>query len=186
MGGLWICLWQRRWRLYGLAGIAAGVLAMALVRPPDLLVSEDGKLVAVKDDSGEMLFSSGRAARFDGGIWLRRAGQKDRAPWPRDGYGADGRLACDALGCIYRAEGQIISIAWKPGALIEDCHVADLVVSTEPVRRACPSAKRVIDRFDLWRDGGHAVWIERDGVRIQSVREARGARPWVVDPRSDL
>src|SRR5690606_3108408 len=93
LGGLWLCLWQRPWRLYGLAGVAAGVIAAALLtRPPDLLVSGDGRLIAVSDAGGRLLLSSRRAARFEGEIWLRRAGQADPLSWPRDGYGADGRL----------------------------------------------------------------------------------------------
>jgi competence protein ComEC len=37
----------------------------------------------------------------------------------------------------------------------------------------------VIDRFDLWRRGGHALWLSPDGVRVETVRAHRGERPWV-------
>jgi competence protein ComEC len=40
----------------------------------------------------------------------------------------------------------------------------------------------VIDRFDLWRDGGHAVWLDPGAIAVLSVRESRGDRPWVVRP----
>jgi competence protein ComEC len=186
LGGLWLCLWQRPWRLYGLAGVAAGVIAAALLtRPPDLLVSGDGRLIAVSDAGGRLLLSSRRAARFEGEIWLRRAGQVDPLSWPRDGYGADGRLACDSLGCLYRTAGRTVALVQEPAALAEDCPIADLVISTEPVhRRLCPTPQRIIDRFDLWRDGAHAVWIGADGdLTVRSVRDLRGTRPWVLDPQ---
>src|SRR5690606_22258348 len=126
-----------------------------------------------------------RVARFEGEIWLRRAGQADPLSWPRDGYAADGRLACDALGCLYRTAGRTVALVQEPAALAEDCPIADLVISTEPVhRRLCRAPQRIIDRFDLWRDGAHAVWIGADGgLTVRSVRDLRGARPWVLDPR---
>ena len=61
--------------------------------------------------------------------------------------------------------------------------MADVVVSLEPVRVPCHPTTAVIDRFDLWRNGVHAVWIGDDGsIEIRSVRAMRGERPWVVDP----
>jgi competence protein ComEC len=76
-----------------------------------------------------------------------------------------------------------VALVRDPAALAEDCRVADLVISAaQPVRRRCPSADRVIDRFDLWRDGGHAVWLDPGAITVLSVRESRGDRPWVVRP----
>src|SRR6266702_3595026 len=38
LGGCWLCLWQGKWRWWGTAGIAAGMAAMLLTRPPDLIL----------------------------------------------------------------------------------------------------------------------------------------------------
>ncbi len=179
-GGLWVCLWDGRWRYLGLGAIAAGVATVGFVRSPDILVHEEARLVAVKDASGALLLSSGRTARLDGETWLRRAGQERGGSWPREGYSADGQLACDSLGCVYRRDGHIVAIAWQPDALAEDCRLADLVISAAPVRGSCPSARRIIDRFDLWREGSHAVWLDAGKIRIESVRATRGIRPWVA------
>ncbi len=62
----------------------------------------------------------------------------------------------DALGCIYRAQGQVVALVRRPDALPEDCAMADIVVSVVPVRRRCPSPHTVIDRFDLSRVSGNA------------------------------
>jgi len=71
----------------------------------------------------------------------------------------------------------------RPDASLEDCAMADVIVSVVPVRRRCPSAHTVIDRFDLWREGGHALWLEKGGARVETVNGDRGRRPWVVRPR---
>ena len=61
-----------------------------------------------------------------------------------------------------------------------------LVVSVVPVRTPCPSARVVVDRFDLWRDGAHAIWLgegDASNIRVESVNQGRGDRPWVLRPR---
>jgi competence protein ComEC len=51
-------------------------------------------------------------------------------------------------------------------------------VSIVPVALDCPAPLGVIDRFDLWRWGTHAVNFDDGGVSITTVAEARGRRPW--------
>lgn len=186
VGGLWLCLWRAAWRGWGLAGVAAGVLALAVVRGPDILIDGEGKLMAVRTAEGRLMMSSLRTARFARDTWLDREGQEVAAPgWPREGFSPDRRLSCDALGCIYRLEGFTVALASRGDALDEDCRVADVVISAEPVRGRCPSARLVVDRFDLWREGAHMVWLDKDTVRVRSVNGERGRRPWVLRPKRE-
>lgn len=182
-GGLWLLLWRRNWRYIGLLPLAGGMAALALVTPPDILVDDRGELLAVRMADGDLAVSTLRSGRFDREIWLRRAGQGGRpAKWPGEGESADGRLACDRLGCIYRADGRTVALVRATGALAEDCRVADVVVAAVPVRKPCPSADVVIDRFDVWRNGAHALWLTGEETRVESVNQTRGHRPWVLRP----
>ncbi len=153
LGGLWLCLWRRAWRLFGLLPILAGALAASLTVPPDVLASGDAKLMAVRDGANGLYLSSARVRRFDAGIWRRRLGLEDSEPWPRLGGAAEGRLNCDPLGCIYRARGHVVALSGDGRALADDCAVASLVISREPVRGRCKGPEVVIDRFDLCRQG---------------------------------
>ena len=45
-----------------------------------------------------------------------------------------------------------------------------------------PVMQLVIDRFDVAHNGAYAVWFGRQ-LRVENVREVRGARPWNVWPR---
>ena len=176
-GGLWLCLWRRPWRLLGVALIAAGLVSTLFERGPDILVDGDGRLYA----EGRLRLSSRRTARFVGEQWLRRDAQRADLQWqemPRDG---DFALRCDRLGCIYRARGHTAALVRDPRALADDCVAASIVVSLVPVRVPCPSARVVIDRFDLWRRGGHALWLAPDGaIRVEDVATSRGVRPWTT------
>jgi competence protein ComEC len=185
LGGLWLAIWRSRWRLWGGIPALAGLATMALSDPPEIVVSGDGRLVAVAAADGEYVFSDPRINQFEAEIWMRRAAQEQRLIWPTDGYGADGRLLCDAIGCFYRVDGWTIAIAWRAEALAEDCAVSDLVISLEPAQDLCRGPTLVIDRFDLWRNGSYAIWLEEGEILVQSVNEMRGDRPWVARRGTD-
>ena len=68
------------------------------------------------------------------------------------------------------------------GAQAGDCAGVLLLVAAEPARGECPREVRLLDRFTVWRDGAHAVWIEGGSVRVLSDRTERGERPWVPPP----
>jgi len=177
-GGLWLCLWSRPWRLAGIALLLAGSLSPLAVRPADILVSGDAKIVALADPAGELWLSSTRAGRFSSEEWLQRRGQEVVRSWWQDEAAVASWLTCDALGCLYRRQGRQVALVLSGAALLEDCWGSDLVVSLLPIRRACPKDAAALDRFDLWREGALAVWVGEEGIRTESVAQWRGRRPW--------
>ena len=102
LGGLWLCLWQGRWRVWGLAGIAAGLATMALVRPPDLILGDLGRLLAARLPGGGYAVRRPKrspdrsllptpAPRFTPGLSL--AAVTDRSTVPRPGAASTPRMA---------------------------------------------------------------------------------------------
>lgn len=178
LGGLWLCLWRHRLRWFGLSGVVLGLLSFLWVRSPDILIDEKGGLIGLTMPGGELGVSSLQKARFNRDVWLRRAGQRQARVW-----GEKWGPACDTLGCIYKTQGHTVALVKVEGAIGEDCRRADILISSVPVRTSCPGPKIVIDRFDLWRLGTHALWFEENGwVRVESVNGIRGVRPWVYRP----
>lgn len=176
VGGLWLCLWRSPARWLGLLGIAAFCAAPFFVTPPTVLADAHGRYVAVR--SGNTYAISRSARSYTAKTWLRRAAAEGAERWPRDGdTGADGALTCGAQACILTTpQGQVV-LSDDPATALAHCSSAVLIVSREPVRGRCPT--RVIDRFDVWRHGAHAVWIDDAGLRIETAHRRRGNRPWV-------
>lgn len=188
IGGLWLCLWQRRWRLLGLVPLALGLGSSAWTASPDLVVSNDARLLAVRAADGQLLFNSRRLGRFSADQWLGRAGESEPALLPTPGSLSWPDLACDRLGCILQRNGQKIAIVFEGEALEEDCRSADLLLATIPVPSGCSAGPQapevVVDSRNLRREGGMSLWIEKNGdYRIERVAQWRGERPWSV---SDL
>ena len=184
LGGLWLCLWEQRWRRAGLAPILAGLALWLLGASsrPDILVEGEGRLIAVRNASGQLVTNSRTAARHSAGEWAKQEGLMGRLPAARE----DPSAACDALGCIFAARGgDRVAFVQEAAALAEDCARASIVIANIPARN-CRGPRLVIDMWDLRAGGAHALWLSPDGVRIETVAQRRGLRPWVpVSPAAE-
>jgi competence protein ComEC len=182
LGGLWLAIWRRRWRLLGIGPLVLGLALAWQPDLPDILISGDGRVAAVRLEENVLAVSSGRVARFEREAWMRRLGSARWVVWPDSGSGLSDRMRCDGLGCLYRDEAQVIAFVFDGRALAEDCRLATILISLEPigqVRCPRPGPGIVIDRLDLWREGAHTVRLMPDGPVVETARARRGKRPWV-------
>lgn len=178
-GSIFFLLWQGRERWLGLVAIAAAVVLVTLTRPPDILIAESFKLAGLRGDDGTLHVSSGRAERFTAENWARLNGQGDRKQpvWPREGADKATGLQCGYEGCRVDIDHHQIAFPRTTAAMAEDCAWADVIISPRPLPASCASAV-TLDLFDGYRAGAHALWISRHGVKIKTVEENRGHRPW--------
>lgn len=178
--GIFFMLWNGR----GRGIVAGGLLLLSVVlivqsRPPDIAVSADAGLMAVRYEDGVVALSTARKDKFAAGIWMRQMGRfEDEALyWPREGAGPQ-EMQCDWTGCRTIVRGKKIAFSLKPEGLAEDCAWAEIVIARSPLRRMKCDAAIVIDRFDVWRSGAHIVWVDQG--RVIDVAEKRGDRPWTI------
>lgn len=76
-GGLWLFLWTSRPRFWGLAPILVGAAGAALSPRPDLLVTGDGRHLALVDEDGTPLLLRERSGEFIRSIVADSAGFDD-------------------------------------------------------------------------------------------------------------
>ena len=113
----------------------------------------------------------GRREGFTRGVWTELWRQSDEQ-WQESEV-----ITCDSDGCIYRAVEKSVSLSFTDAAVFEDCGRVDVIVAKVPSWRLCKTGVRV-DRFDVWRHGAHALWIESDSIRIKRVSDFTGQRIW--------
>jgi competence protein ComEC len=180
LGMAWLGLWRTRLRLAGVPVILAGLASPAVVRPPDLLLSADGRLLGVHANGTMYVQERSGSAGFTLDAWRRLWATGPPRALPD---APEGGLACTPAGCTLQPApaGPRAALLLIAGAAT-DCAAA-VQVSLEPIRTRCPPpAPLTIDRFSLWRDGAYAVWLDPGGARVLSDRAARGTRPWVPPP----
>jgi competence protein ComEC len=156
------------------AGVLALAILWAVTAPrPDILISGDGRNVAVRGTDGRLhLMKSGKDA-FAVKEWL--AADAD-ARTPADASLADG-VSCDAAGCVtLAAGGSFVALSLRPEAIADDCERAAVIVTARQVPAGCRAS--VIDAERLRRQGALALRASRDGFAVDAVKPRGIDRPW--------
>jgi competence protein ComEC len=187
LGGCWLCIWQQKWRLWGLAGIAAGFATLLVARPPDIVLADFGRLLAARAADASYYVAPG-AEKLTRSFLARETGAQLRQ-WPATGPDANsaiaGRVDCPSEGrCTYTANGRRVALLTGDAGLPVACSTVDAIVAQVPAGFACRRLIPVADRIDNWRQGALAVWLDQGGVTVESANGSRGNRPWVPHPVS--
>lgn len=190
IGGVWWCLWRRRSRHLGAILVCTGCLGWLTTTPPDILVDGDAKVFGIRLLDGDLVLSSRQSGRRAGATWLEHLGRQ-QARRIIDYNGEDHEhpeLMCDNIGCIFRPASSPItaSVLTSPLAIAEDCGKADIVISLVPLGWHCKTAPPTVDRFDLWREGAHAIWLRDKGPEIRTAAQIQGRRLWSSFPSNRL
>ena len=182
-GALWVLLWRTRVRWMGVVPFLAGG-AWALTTPaPDLIVTGDGRHLAVRGDDGVLAVLRERAGDYVRDVLAEGAGFDGEMPVLDDVRG--GRCNSDiCLATIRRAGRTWRVLATRSGYLIDAaalsaaCRRVDVVVSERRLPRSCRPRWLKLDRRYLSRSGGVAVTFSP--ARIVHAADQDGAHPWVA------
>jgi competence protein ComEC len=186
LGGLWFCLWTSRPRWLGLGFLAIGALGAALTPAPDLLVTGDGRHLAITSPGAAPVILRDRSGDFMRSLMSEAAGH-DGDP----GLLAEQRFAnCRRDACfaeidrgahrwVLLATRSRDAIAWRD--LVAACAAADIVVSERWLPAGCKPRWLKLDRAALAASGGVAVFLG-PVPRVKTVAERIGHHPWRAEP----
>ncbi len=182
VGGLWLCLWRQRWRLAGMPVVAIGLM-LSPGAAPDLLMSEDGRVLGMRNDQGVHIVSA-RTDRFVSDAWARRIGQEGARRWTVGAEEQAAGMGCASGLCRWQKGPWRVAMVSDPRRLAEACGSADVVLATIDAHGRCPGPRLVLDRRDAWREGAQALWLDEQGLRRETTNARRGDRPWVLNSPS--
>ncbi len=159
--------------------LLAGIIVISLYKQPDILISSSYKLIFYQTEN-DLYVSAKNTDRFTLESWERLMGveEGESVKWPKEGD-LEG-LRCGEHGCHIELKGQKIAFSRNPQGLEEDCAWADILIAPDPVDKWHCAAGVVVDKFDTWRGGSHALWLGENGTTIKTADELRGVRPWVA------
>ena len=186
-GGLWILLWQTRWRRAGVVPLVVGVAALLAQPRPDLLVTGDGRHIAAALPDGSYALLRDRAGDYIRDTMAEAAGvdtplgalteldhvecNRDFCRWSQ-GAGAAPRIILASRGSD-RIEGADMATA---------CAAADVVISDRWLPRECAARWMTIDRDSLAETGGLALYLGDVPEAVTSLR-AGDEHPWRLPPQ---
>ncbi|MGH6821838.1 MAG: ComEC/Rec2 family competence protein, partial [Methylocella sp.] len=172
-GAAMLCLLRGPARLAGPAVVAAGLLLGNAQPMPDILIDRTASTVAVLDATGLLVAIPGRKGRFSVTKWLQANGEE---ALPAEAAKRSG-WNCDESRCTATVRGRQLAYVQNEQATL-DCAGIDILVASYPLRGACKSVPLRIDRFDVWKNGTHALWLDGPTV-VATARGESGERPWV-------
>ncbi len=181
VGGIWMCLWNSRLRLFGTAPSVASAIGAALAPSPDLFVTGDGVHLAVVNTGPPFILRERRrdyvrslmaeASGFDG----------DPADLESTPYSSCSKDACVAL--IRKGATEWRLLATRSATLIDwatitnACSAADIVVSDRRLPRSCTPRWLKLDSSTLRQTGGVAIYLGSN-PQVNTVADRVGDPPW--------
>ncbi|MGL4542930.1 MAG: ComEC/Rec2 family competence protein [Polymorphobacter sp.] len=179
-GGIWLCLWRSVIRFAAVLPVAVGALLALSAQPADILVSGDGRHLAIMTKDGSLSQLRARKGSYISDNW-------DNATAADSG----GRIAdipesrCSIDLCsvdvanngatkrilVTRSRRQLARPALEPA-----CSAADIVISDRVLPGWCQPAWLKLDRRKLVETEAVAIWLSP--ARIRTVAGQIGDHPW--------
>lgn len=183
IGGLWIALWRTKWRRLGAVPLAMGAIWALLTPAPDLLVTGDGRHLAIRTPSGGLALLRDRIGDYTADMLAENSGVDDDPLLLSDQpYARCSRDLCliqrQAGGRDWRILATRSAYLVPVAELIAACGTADIVVSERRLPMTCRPRWLKLDRPTLAQTGGVAVSLSNG--RVVTVRQAGDAHPWLM------
>lgn len=110
-GGYWLCVWQRKWRLWGILPILIGISTIFFGLQPDMVFAPKGEGIALRDKNGKMLLMPLKTDSWTVSVWrenlhLKELNKEQKAELKKIFTGSKTdleniALKCDAEKCTY-------------------------------------------------------------------------------------
>jgi len=186
-GGLWFALWKTRVRLAGLVPAAAGAVWALMTPMPDLLVTGDGRHLALRMPGGEIALLRDRAGDYVRDMMAENGGVDAELPALAEQQSA--RCSPDLCLIDVERDGRRWRIAatrsghlvpWRE--MIAVCAAADIVVADRRLPPGCAPKWLKLDRAMLAKTGGVAITLGAK-PQVRTVRRAGARHPWIEAER---
>ena len=180
-GGLWLALWSGRFRLLAAVPIAIGCILLARTPVPDLLISSDGRHVAITMSDNTLLSLRDTKSDYAKDNMVELAGTRSEPipveTWPS----AD----CSAEFCVLDIErdGRRWSLLMarnrvrvEERSLAAACERSDIIVADRWLPASCRPRWLKADAAYLREHGGLSIDLDRR--EITTVASAQGQHGW--------
>jgi len=188
LGALWLIIWKSKIRLAGLIIMALSLVMMVLPSSkPDIIIDGAGKLFAVRNATGKLVFSSLSPARYSRKEWLQYNGQEKAVSFKKAVFNDERgiNLNCDDETCLYEAGSYKTLFIKKSTDINNYCDNADIIIDLSKTVQSCQNlenSRRLVYKIsyaDLRDNGTYVIWLEKP-LKVKNVEDERGNRLWTA------
>lgn len=174
LGLLWIIIWQKRLRVWGVVAIIAGIFSVLTIHPADVLMSYDAKQIAARVD-GYFVLLRGRPTSFIPQQWANLDGETELPVIAK----TNPVWRCDTVGCVLTLDKTRLAFSLHQASLKDDCVLSQGVIAPYKIERSfCRNPRQVIDYDSLKAGGSHWLWLDHGRLELGNTRAIVGNRPW--------
>ncbi len=147
MGFFWVCLWQTRWRFWGVVIMIASTYMMLQTPKPDFIYDHNLKAVGVKNSDGDLeIYLDKDIPKFTTDYWVSWYGQKDVVIHRRKLFARDAKFTLPS--------GKVISLNyWR-------CSNADVQIVVSKKLKC--NRGQVIPNSELWNHKQVLLYCHKD------------------------
>jgi competence protein ComEC len=158
IGLFFLTMLKTRLRIVGVLILLASTLFWAPSQVPDILLSEDGRAIAIKDGQGKLAMIYPRRNKFVRDIWLRAYSGDEQGEILHRGR-------CNKDICTAKTrQGALVYVVYDPDYLTLACNQADILLAPKLRWVNCRGKKPkiIIKRGQLEEFGSHAIYLRGD------------------------
>lgn len=181
--GLILILFKGWGRMVAMLPFCVAMMSIWTMDRPDMIVSNDGSVMAVRD-TRHVYLSSSRKNKFASDTWLKRwdKAQEDVVLFPKQGQISlenGGSISCDSLACRIDMKGIKVSFGDGIYELKQDCAWANIIVSDARLPKdLCPNQNiQQFGYYDFKNKGAISIQAGQT-IIVDQVGDDRGHRPW--------
>ena len=179
-GFLTICVLKTKLRWFGVFVLFAMPLVLHQQTAPDVMISENGRAIAVKSQGGKVELLYPRGSRFVQDIWTKAWSGGERTALKTDPD------QCNRERCIVvLPSSKVLHIVYNPEYIRSSCQRADILAAPRLWWVNCRERKPelVLKRHDFEQNGAHAIYIPAKNSKSgQKLRVEKSlpppTRPW--------
>jgi competence protein ComEC len=183
-GGLWICLWRTQWRRWGMVPVLAGAAWALLTPAPDLIVTGDGRHLAIRTGDGRLAILRARAGDYVRDTLAEAGGSEpdflDLETLPE---AACSDALCSATLDRNGRRWRLLAtrsrhlVAWPD--MVRACAEADIIIADRALPRGCNPRWLRADRNFLQRTGGLSI-VLGEPPTVATVAQRVASHPWAA------
>lgn len=176
-GGVWIMLWQKKWRWWGLIPAGIGLGITFLHTPVDIIIDGKTGYFIVKEEDSNFSSPTPSLPPFLQEQWQNYTGSTTIYT-PKNTIPTRSHLQCNGNYCQYDKDNHHIAFVLPSGKPFHGCHHYTMVVYTSPLATGCYKPLSTIRWDDLEQKGTHTLTLYPDRINIKNSVNPDSKRLW--------